>query len=324
MSRIAIIGAGIGGVVLGQALAATHDVVVFEKGRGVGGRMATRQAPGFAFDHGAQFFTAREPRFLALVEGALAAGAVAQWTAPIASLAADGSLTLAVPREPHYVGLPGMNGFVRALAGAVEIRSGVDVAPLLARGDNGWALTDVAGSDLGTFDWVISSTTPHQTRALFADTGVDVGALAGAGMLPCYALLVGFAAPLALDWGMVRLDRGPLALVVNNGSKPGRDASVGTLVAHSSSAWAASQLEADPARTEAGMVAALREALDIDADAASFRALHRWKSARVDGMPDGAPLIDRARGLAATGDWTTGSRVESVALSALDLAGMLG
>ena len=324
MSRIAIIGAGIGGVVLGQALAGQHEVVVFEKGRGVGGRMATRQAPGFAFDHGAQFFTAREPRFLALMEQALAAGAVAEWTMPIASLGRDGQMSLAAPREPHYVGMPGMNSFVRALAGDVAIRSGVDVAPLGTRGDAGWALTDVAGGALGTFDWVISSTTPHQTRALFAETGTDAGMLDGAAMLPCYALLVGFAAPLALDWGMLRLDAGPLALVVNNAGKPGRDGSVGTLVAHSSSAWAQGQLAADPADTEAGMVTALRAALGIDADQASFRALHRWKSARLDGMPDKAPFIDRERGLAATGDWTTGSRVESVALSALDLAGMIG
>jgi hypothetical protein len=324
MSRVAIIGAGIGGVVLGQALAGRHDVVVFEKGRGVGGRMATRQAPGFAFDHGAQFFTARDPRFVALVEQAMAAGAVGEWTAPIASLGADGRLSLASPREPHYVGMPGMNSFVRALAGDVTIRSGVDLAPLTARGDDGWQLTDVAGTALGVFDWVISSTVPHQTRALFAGTGSDADALDGVVMLPCYALLLGFDAPLRQDWGMVRLDSGPLALVVNNASKPGRDARVGTLVAHSSSAWAEGQLDADPVLTEAGMVAALRDGLDIDASAASFRALHRWKSARLEGEANYPPFIDRQRGLAATGDWTTGSRVENVALSALELAGMVG
>jgi len=324
MSRIAIIGAGMGGAALAQALAGQHDVVLFEKGRGMGGRMATRQAPGFAFDHGAQFFTARDPRFVALVEQAMAAGAVAPWGGAIASVAADGSMSLALPRDTNYVGVPGMNGFVRAVAGDVEFRPGVDVAPLTQRQDDGWRLTAVDGTALGTFDWVISSTTPHQTQALFAGTGAGAVVPDGLAMLPCYALLVGFDAPLQRDWVMARLAAEPLALVSINSSKPGRDKAVGTLVVHSSSAWAASQLEQDPVLTEAGMVAALREALDVDADKAAFRALHRWKSARLDGEAHYPPFIDQQRGLGATGDWTTGSRVENVVLSALDLAGMIG
>ena len=38
-------------------------VTVFDKGRGPGGRLATRRADDLRFDHGAQYFTARDPRF---------------------------------------------------------------------------------------------------------------------------------------------------------------------------------------------------------------------------------------------------------------------
>ena len=111
MSRIAIIGAGIGGLTLAQALADQHEVVVFEKGRGMGGRMATRYADGFAFDHGAQYFTARDPRFVALVDKLVAVGAVAPWQGPIASIAADGTISVDGMRDGHYVGTPNMNSF---------------------------------------------------------------------------------------------------------------------------------------------------------------------------------------------------------------------
>ena len=46
-----------------------HEVIVVDKGRGVGGRMATRRVPSLSgeatFDHGAQFFTVRDDAFAA-------------------------------------------------------------------------------------------------------------------------------------------------------------------------------------------------------------------------------------------------------------------
>ena len=59
MKKIAIIGAGISGLTLAHQLKAHADIVVFEKARGVGGRMSTRYGDQFEFDHAAQFFTAR-------------------------------------------------------------------------------------------------------------------------------------------------------------------------------------------------------------------------------------------------------------------------
>lgn len=324
MSTIAIIGAGIGGLALAQALAGAHEVVVFEKGRGVGGRMATRYADGFAFDHGAQYFTARDPAFVALLAPMIASGAVAPWSGPIANIADDGTMRLAAPRDVHYVGARHMNSFAKALAGNVTVRTGVDVAPLPQRHGDGWALSDSDGVALGQFDWVISSTTPHQTMALFGAHGPLDGPLTGARMLPCYALMLGFAKPIVREWVMARLASGPLALVAINSSKPGRDGQAGALVAHSTSDWAAAHLDDDPADNQAALERAVAEAIGVDPATARFRALHRWKSARLAQDQNAAPYIDRARGLAASGDWTTGSRVENVVLSALALAAMIG
>ena len=52
---------------------------MLDKGRGVGGRMATRRFGGASFDHGTQFFTVRGDRFGDLVEGWISAGAAAEW-----------------------------------------------------------------------------------------------------------------------------------------------------------------------------------------------------------------------------------------------------
>ena len=67
--KIVVVGAGISGCVCGYELSkAGHEVVVVEKGRGVGGRMATRRMQGARIDHGAQFLTVRSPRMLTLLE----------------------------------------------------------------------------------------------------------------------------------------------------------------------------------------------------------------------------------------------------------------
>lgn len=80
--KIGVIGAGIAGLsCAGMLQTAGHAVMVFDKGRGVGGRIATRRvrAPSgdVAIDHGAQYFTMCEPRFAAVAAGWQASGAVA-------------------------------------------------------------------------------------------------------------------------------------------------------------------------------------------------------------------------------------------------------
>ena len=80
MKRIAIIGAGLAGLTCGKALQqAGHDVVIFEKSRGIGGRLATRRAEPFYFDHGVAAFTASDDDFQGFVNQLLAEGVVAVW-----------------------------------------------------------------------------------------------------------------------------------------------------------------------------------------------------------------------------------------------------
>ncbi len=53
-----IIGAGVSGLIAARTLQASGvRVKVLDKGRGVGGRLATRRSGVGVFDHGAQFFT---------------------------------------------------------------------------------------------------------------------------------------------------------------------------------------------------------------------------------------------------------------------------
>lgn len=76
--KVAIIGAGMAGLTCAQDLAQCGmDVVVFDKGRGLGGRMATRRTDGsFQFDHGTQYLSSHSAGFSAMLTSAKSAGAV--------------------------------------------------------------------------------------------------------------------------------------------------------------------------------------------------------------------------------------------------------
>ena len=77
---ILIVGAGMAGLLAATDLQASgFNPLVVDKGRGVGGRLASRRIGSATFDHGAQFITARTPRFAGLLTEWKELGFVTEW-----------------------------------------------------------------------------------------------------------------------------------------------------------------------------------------------------------------------------------------------------
>jgi predicted NAD/FAD-dependent oxidoreductase len=110
---VLVIGAGMTGISAASALRkAGRENLVVDKGRGVGGRMATRRAGGAVFDHGAQFVTARDSRFEAVLKNACIAGAAMEWCREFAA-ETDG--------HPRWRGVPGMSSLAKHMALGLEV-----------------------------------------------------------------------------------------------------------------------------------------------------------------------------------------------------------
>jgi renalase len=111
--RVVIVGAGLSGLVAAHELVASGvDVAVVDKGRSVGGRLATRRIGDARLDHGAQFFTVRTPAFQRRVNDWMNRGIVHVWNHGFNSEAADG--------HPRYVATSGMNSLAKDLAAGLE------------------------------------------------------------------------------------------------------------------------------------------------------------------------------------------------------------
>lgn len=175
--HIAIIGAGISGLTAARVLQDQgHQVTVFEKSRGPGGRAATRRIDAFQFDHGAQYFRVRDPAFQRTVASWRERGLVTTWHGRMVRVG-NNRIELAGNEQERVVGVPGMNAIGKHLAADLTIRTGVRVAPP-QRIDGRWRLQSKTGEALGNFELVIVAVPAPQARALLPSSAPDLAAQA--------------------------------------------------------------------------------------------------------------------------------------------------
>ncbi|QLC25932.1 NAD(P)-binding protein [Parasphingopyxis algicola] len=320
MTRIAIAGAGLAGLALARALADRAEITLFEKARGVGGRMATRYADSWQFDHGAQFFTAQSEAFQAFLAPLIERGTVARWDARFAEFV-GGEQTAEWQwdgERPHYVGAPKMNALAKYLAADLDVRLGTRIATVEWDGD-GWALNAEDGARLGRFDWFVSTAPAPQGRALMPSVFAHRDAMGAPDMRACYALMMGFEDPLPVDWDAAHVGDADISWMSVNSSKPGRDTAPSLLV-HSTNAWAEAHLEDDPDTVTAHLLAEASRISGHDLAGAAHIALHRWRYANLPRQEGSEALLDPDERLAACGDWCIHGRVEAAFTSATALA----
>ncbi len=320
--RIAIIGAGLSGLILARELSKHASVDVFEKARGVGGRMSTRYADPFYFDHGTDKFTARTPAFQNFIRPYIDAGLIQAWEGKVVSFHADGQISKRQWFEPHYVACPRMNSLCRTLAEGVDVKTQTEIAPLLVRSSQGWHLQDKDGQDLGFFDWVISTAPPAQTQRLFEGVCAHNFPFQHVRMEGCYSLMIGFQKPWDKTWIAAKVHDSLIDWISVNSSKPGRDERVTSIVAYSTHDWAEKHMDADMGWAQKELITSFEQVTGISCDQADHLTTHRWKYAIVQKSEDqkeqlSIPFLETDLRIAAVSDWASASRIENVWGSAM-------
>jgi renalase len=316
--RVAVIGAGLAGLVCAERLIRQGwPVTVFDKGRAPGGRMATRRADDLRFDHGAQYFTARDQRFRDRVDAWVHDGVVALWNGRIVRLGQNGTLEES-PGE-RFVGIPGMSAPARTLATVVEPRSGVRVATVTPDGRK-WRLEDERGTDLGSYDMVVAAVPAPQAVPLLAEAPDLASRATDAIMAGCWTVMAHFERRLDLGYDGAFVTDSPLSWIARDSSKPGRPEGE-SWVLHGSPEWSQQHIEDEQDAVIKALTAAFRDLVgDAAAVPVEHLAAHRWRFSLPIQSLDEECLFDPERGLGACGDWCDGSRVEGAYLSGLALA----
>ena len=342
--RIAVIGAGIAGMACARTLAqAGHQVTVFEKSRGAGGRMSTRSTEFGAFDHGAQYFTVRDTRF----EKALAISPqlVRPWSANTVRILDEAGRVVASslpPKEAHWVAVPGMSALVKewakplVAAGKISFETQVTRIQADPLAPKRWQLqTEGPGATSSVhsnFDTVIMAVPSVQAQALLLSSQIAkslMGEIAKVSVAPCWTLMLAFpqAAQPALSylgpqWNAARSTHHRIAWLARESSKPGRGP-IERWTVQASPEWSERHLEDDAERVKAKLLKAFTEVTGIRAQP-PYAEVHRWRYAQTT-----EPLVeatgkshlwDAKLGIGACGDWCLGHRVEDGFISGLELA----
>ena len=310
--RIAIIGAGMAGISCAHALQQRDfAVTLFDKSRGIGGRLATRRIEsGDSFDHGAQYITTRSADFSALIDRLRHDGAADEWQPRLGTDAAH---------HPWFVGTPGMSALLKPLAEKLDIRLSTTVSTL-ERSGNAWQLQTADGALFESFDVVISTAPPVQTRALFADDTLMQTSLDAVRMAPCWTLMITFAAPLAVDFDARRFDTGAISWLARQASRPEHGGSRHAWVVHAGAEWSAEHLELTPEQAAGAMQRELARAVGQALPDTIVAQAHRWRYAMTTQALGQPFLTNTDRSLFAGGDWCLGASVECAYRSGVAIA----
>ena len=327
--KVAVIGAGISGLFAARTLA-DHglEVQVFEKGRGVGGRMSTRRVDGVSrFDHGAQYFTARDARFKRYLDSWIEQGVAAPWpdverdASEQIVIFKNGEMTVSDKSHDRYVGTPGMNSICKHLATGLNVEIATRVERI-ERGERGIGLFDESGARLGTFDRLVVSAPAEQSSELLSDFPQLSSEISQIRMNPCWAVLVSFKDRLTDDWSGAFIHDSILTWAARNSSKPKRCEGE-DWVLHLGHQWSDDHWERDPAEVIDLALEAFWKSTGIDRQDVVASQAHRWKFAIPDNPSQDRCFFDRESGIAACGDWAGGPRVEGAFLSGMAAAGRL-
>ena len=334
--NIAIIGAGIAGITAARTLAnAGHKVQVFEKSRGAGGRMSTRESNFGTFDHGAQYFTVRDPRFsLALQTVPGTTDICRPWSAnAVRVLDPLGHVFEAAraSKEAHFVAKPGMNALARHWAKPLghALHPNTQITRL-ERGAKGMWTLHAGDKHHSGFDHVLLAIPSVQAEALLkasdkaAHNTAWLKAMAGVEVAPCWTLMLAFPNAtqpnlhIGPQWNAARSIHHRIAWLARESSKPGRG-KVERWTVQASAAWSAEHITDPDARVKAKLLRAFAELTGIRAEPA-HADVHRWLYAKTLTPLGTSHQYDAATGLGTCGDWHLGHRVEDAFVSGLELA----
>ncbi|WP_169542867.1 NAD(P)/FAD-dependent oxidoreductase [Sneathiella aquimaris] len=320
MINIAIIGAGLSGLTAANMLKDRFSITLFDKSRGVGGRLATRRSHPYNFDHGAQFFSPKTDDFKAFIAPMIQAGVIEPWEARFAEI--DGRKVTQQwqwdTQKPHYVGVPGMNAIGKYLAKGLEVKLNTPVKSIKQIGEN-WHLDDEHGNALGAFDWVISTIPPKQAAQLVPANDPVQQILEATSMSGCFSVMLGFETPLPLAFDAALVVNENISWISANQTKPGRENSYSLLV-HSTNKWADAHLDDDREDALKYLCEHASEIVGHDLSKAVHKSIHGWRFANIEKQSGPSHFCDAQRKIALCGDYFIQGRMEAAFTSGKQVA----
>jgi len=325
----AVVGAGLAGVACAIVLQQVGiRVSVFEKNRAASGRMSTRRTETSNCDHGAQYFTAKDPTFQAEVQRWVEAGTAGIWQPKIkvfGNKKIQSQENVCTTNIQRYIGIPKMTTPVRWLCeiNKIHVETNCTVDKIQRDSDLLWRLHCVEKGWLEPrFDGLLFAVPAPQVVPLISDVAPILTELANnVRMRACWALMLQYRNPIDIGFDAAFVNEGPLRWVARNNSKPGRSEMEHWLL-HAEAEWSERNQETNPNDVAKIM---LEEFEKIGGNPPQHWMIHRWRYADSPMPSKQGYAWNPDQNIGLCGDWLHGGRVEGAWLSGNALAcGVVG
>lgn len=324
--RIAVIGAGISGLACATELKKCgFEVTVFDKSRGVGGRMSHRYFQEWGADHGAQYFTVKEERFAEEIKSWEAAGTIEAWSGKIVSFD-HGNITELRSERNRYVGVPTMSAPAKYLASNLNITLSHTITALklqkpLRGSKNKNGLWQLISKEQGLlpqeFDHVVLAIPSPQAKVLIDEHSDQlIETCDQVVMLPCWTLMAYLKNPLNLGFDGAFVHNHLFSWMARDSAKPGRSP-YESWVAQASSDWSLENIDLSQAEAEAQLIAGFKELTGVDPD---LYQTHLWRYSKLETPTETNFALDTHINMSICGDWLRSSTVEGAWTSGHALA----
>lgn len=313
---IALIGAGAAGAACVSVLRSRGaEFSVFEKSRGVGGRLTTRRVSGvisagdLSYDHGAGKFSLDEKLIHAL------SGSVGQSTLQ--------------PFAGEYVAQPTMPQLIKDLLGPTKINTLTEIEKIEGKPGEWWLVIKIQDNHtapsrrVGPFSKIVCTAPAPQALKLLAEVNCSwKEELKKITYDPCWALLFTMRGENTLH--SLASDE-IFSALTQQSTKSGRTHHSGlqSWVAHAGSSWSWAHLEETAEQINALLLPKALDKLASSADQVVHSTTHRWRFATVRNSLGVDFLYDESAGLFYAGDGCHGRGIAGALQSGLSVAGKL-
>jgi len=319
MKKIAIIGAGMTGMTISSILRKKFNITIFEKSRGVGGRMSTRRAEPYFFNHGAQYFKITNEKFRAFLRSLLNEKIIRPWNANYVEI----KNKVIIKKEKWenstapYIAYPKMNSVIKYLADEFSINLSCKITRI-EKISNEWFIYDANSNEYGPYDWVIFTIPPKQVTEILKSFKY-LNIIKKIKMRSCFTLMLGFEDMKSIKFDAASIVDEDISWFVIKKFKR-NNCFYSNILINSSYDYAEKNEFKNREQIRNYLINTASTTIDVDLSNYKHNALHFWRYAMSEKKNKFGSFIDNSYRVIVCGDWCMNGRVEGAFLSAKDAA----
>ena len=320
MKNVAVIGAGITGIALANLLQKKVNLTIFEKSRGVGGRMATRRAEPYKFNHGAQYFKIENKEFKNFLQPLIQNKIIKHLEANhIEILNKEVIKRTKTYNKIYYTPVSKMNSVVKYLINNnffIKLLCKIDKT---IKENDKWFIIDSDKASYGPYDWLFITIPPNQALEILYNNFKFLDIIKKIKMRSCYSLMLGFDKIKEFDFDTALfLDEDVRWLSIRK--KIIENKKYYNLLINSSYNFAEKNVNGSKDKISDYLIKQVSDIIKYELNNYEHKALHFWKYAMSEKNNNLGSLLDEDLKVIVCGDWCMNGKVEGGFLSAKDAA----